>query len=361
MTNRICESCAAPADLYLCKVCISELRRLLTSLVSAGTQTYQVLKTDPDTGVLGPVDCQRKMAGLLEHLRGYSVGQSRRGEQVRRTHHEPDRLNGDDSLAEHIDVLAGCECPEGECVCDVGKARDRRALVALNRALAAGRVNAAASALLVEMHYSLKVWAQGVAKKHGQVLDWKTTTGFAHWLSQNVQKIALDEDAGHFLHRVRNLIRIAEKIIDPPSPPRECGPCPTDIETETGRSKCATLLTAEHHATEVTCPECSVTFKVSDLIDRLREDMDEWHFTRREIIFVAEFLGEPINEETFKKWVSRGKDVDGVKTKLYPRGYRRSGEKAGEWHPVKDSPGDKPVYRMVDLRKFMQDNRKASA
>ena len=351
---------------------------MLSSLVSCGNETYQILKTvpvidratgdpvtDPMTGAVVTetklVDRQRKMAGLLEHLRGYAVGQSRRGEQVRRTHHEPDRLNGDDSLAEHIDVLAGCECPEGECVCDVGRARDKRAYAALNRALAAGRVNAAASTLLVEMHYSLRVWANGIAKKHGLVLDWKTTTGFAHWLSQNVPKIALDEDAGHFLHRVRGLIRIAEKIIDLPSPPRECGPCPTDTEKESGRSKCATLLTAEHNATEVTCPECGETFKVDELIDRLREDMDEWHFTRAEIVLVAEFLNEPVKENTFKSWCSRGKKIDGVDVKLFPRGYRRPGERAGEWHPFRDSPGDKPVYRMVDLRKFMTDNQTRKA
>lgn len=376
MTNQTCESCSAPSDLYLCRRCIGDLREMLSSLVSAGTETYQVLKSvpvidpvtkepkaDPVSGKpvceLKMVDCTRKMAGLIEHLRGYAVGQSKRGEQVRRTHHEPDTLNGDDSLAAHIDALVGCECPpDGDCVCDVSRARGKRANTALNRALAAGGVNAAASALHAEMHYSLKVWAKGIAKKHGQVLDWKTTTGFAHYLSQNVPKIALDEDAGHFMHRVRALIRITEKIIDLPSPPRECGPCPSDKETESGRSKCATLLTADHNATEVTCPECGETFKVDDLIQRLRDDMDEWHFTRGEIVLVAQFLNEPVKEHDIKNWCGRGKKIDGVLTKLFPRGYRRPGERAGEWHAYRDGPGDKPVYRMVDLRKFMADNKR---
>lgn len=381
MTNQKCESCAAPSDLFLCRRCIGDLREMLTGLVSCGTETYQVLKTvpvidratgepvtDPMTGAVRTepklVDCQRKMAGLLEHLRGYAVGQSRRGEQVRRTHHEPATLNGEDSLASHIDPLVGCECPEdADCVCDVGKARDRRENTALNRALAAGGVNAAASQLLVDMHYSLRTWAQGIAKTHNLQLDWRTTTGFAHFLSQNVQKIALDADAGLFMHSVKGYLRRIEKVINPPVPPRECGPCPTDKETETGRSKCATPLTADRNAADVTCPECNETFKVDELMQRLRDDIDGWHFTRREILLVAEFLEQPIKVESFKKWVSRGKNVGDppVLVKLYPRGYRRPGEKVGEWHPFREGPGDKPVYRMVDLRKFMTDNTKRKA
>lgn len=377
MTNQKCESCSAPSDLYLCRRCIGDLREMLNSLVSCGKNVDQVLKTvpvldpktgeqviDPDTGrvKLEPkmVDRVRHMPGLLEHLRGYAVGQSKRREQVRRTHHEPSHLNGDDALASHIDPLSGCDCPpDTDCSCSVDKARDRRENTALNRALAAGGVNAAASELLNEMHYGLRVWAHGIAKKHNITIEWKTTTGFAHFLAQNVQKIALDEDAGQLVHRVRGFRRRIEKIINPPIPPRVCGPCPTEKDEGKGHSKCATPLVADRDATEVTCPECEQTFKVDDLIQRLRDDLDGWHFTRGEILEVVRALEKKtVSENTFKTWCQRGKKLDGSKvaTRLHPRGWRRPGESTGVWHAFREGPGDKPVYRMVDLRKFLADN-----
>lgn len=370
MTSQKCESCSAPSDLYLCRRCVADLREMLTSLVSCGTIKDEVPKTfpvlDPDTGAkTGEVETRmvervRHMPGLLEHLRGYAVGQSKRGQQVRRTHHEPHTLNGDDSLASHINQLDGCDCPEGGCVCNIGKARDKRAATALNRALAAGRVNTSASALLADMHYSLRTWANGIAAKHKLVLDWKTTTGYAHFLSQNVPKIALDEDSGHFLHVVRGFIRRAERIINPPVPPRECGPCPTDVEEGKGRRKCATPLTADREANDVTCPTCKETHLVDDLIKRLWDDVDEWHLTRREILIVAEVLEKPVSTGTFNSWVTRGKKLGTppVLERLRPRGWRRPGERVGEWHAFREGTGDKPVYRLVDLRKFMTDNTK---
>ena len=372
MTNRKCESCSAPSDLYLCPRCVGDLREMLNSLVSCGTVKDEVPKTfpvlDPVTGEKSwetrMVERVRHMPGLLEHLRGYAVGQSKRGQQVRRAHHEPDTLNGDDSLASHINQLDGCDCPEGECACNIGKARDKRAAAALNRALAAGRVNTSASALLTEMHYSLRSWAHGIATKHKLVSEWKTTTGYAHFLSQNVPKIALDEDAGHFLHLVRGFIRRAEKIINPPDQQRVCGPCPTVTDEGKGRSRCATPLAADRTATDVTCPKCKESFKVDDLIQRLRDDIDDWHFTRSEILEVVQALEKKtLSENTFKTWTRRGKKLAGstVETRLLPRGWRRPGEKIGEWHAFREGPGDKPVYRLVDLRKFMLNNRKAAA
>ncbi|MGE2733826.1 hypothetical protein [Mycolicibacterium vaccae] len=367
MTNQKCESCQGPSDLYLCGRCVSDLRELLTSLVSCGTRTDQILQTikvDDDLSELRMVNRTRKLAGLLEHLRSYAVGQARRGEQARRTHHTPTALHGDDTLASHISPLIGCDCPEGECTCPLDKSRDRREHQALNRALAAGGVNTAASQLLAEMHYALGTWAKGIAKTHGITLDWKTTTGFAHFLSQNVPKIALDEDAGHFHHRVRAFVRRAEKIINPPEPHRACGPCPTPVEKDHGRTLCATPLTAERAATEVTCPACKETYRVGDLIQRLWDDVDEWHLTRREILLVAEVLEHTVSVDTFKTWCHRGKKIGDppVLQRLHPRGYRRPGEAVGEWHAFRNSPGDKPVYRLIDLRKFMTDKgAKASA
>ncbi|UXA19526.1 hypothetical protein [Mycobacterium sp. SMC-4] len=343
------------------------MRDLLTSLVSCGSVTDQILQTveiDEDLTEVRLVDRTRKLAGLLEYLRGYAVGQARRGEQARRTHREPDTLNGDDTLASHIDPLAGCECPEdGECVCSLDKSRDRREYLALNRALASGGVNTAASWLLTEMNYSLGSWAKGIAKAHRITLQWKTTTGYAHFLAQNVPKIALDPDAGHFHHRVRAFVRRAEKIINPPeAPERVCGPCPTPVETEHGRTLCATPLTADRAATEVICPQCKETHRVDDLIDRLWNDVDEWHLTRHEILALVEVLERPVSVDTFKTWCHRGKKIGDppVLQRLHPRGYRRPGEAVGEWHALRNSPGDKPVYRLIDLRKFMTDGKRST-
>lgn len=364
MTAQTCGSCSAPSDLFLCPRCIGDLREMLNSLVSAGTEVYRTTKTDPATGEAVWVDATRKMAGLLEHLRGYAAGQSRRRDpRARGTRHEPPTLNGDDVLAAHIDTLAGCDCAEGECQCSVEKARDKRADTALNRALAAGGVNTAASTLLAEIHYSLRTWAYGIATKNKLTLDWKTTTGFAHFLAQNVSRIALDEDAGLFFLSVRGYVRRAEKILNPPVPPRECGPCPTDVDEGKGRRKCATPLTADRTAADVTCPTCKETHNVDELIKRLWDDVDEWHLTRREILLVAEVLERPMSVETFKKLCTRGKKIGTppVESRLRPRGWRRPGEKVGEWHAFKQGSGDKPVYRLVDLRKFMADRPKAAA
>lgn len=356
-----CGSCSASTDYYLCRRCVDDLRGMLASLVSCGIVVDQVLKTDPDTGVAAPVDRVRKLAGMLEHLRGYAVGQARRGEQVRRVHRDPSTLNGDDTLASHIDMLGGCDCDEGGCSCSAEKAQQRRAHVALNRALAAGGVNTAASALLVDMHSALGQWAKHIAATHKLGLDWRTTTGFAHFLSQNVERVKLDQDAGDLHNRVRGFIRRTERIINPPVPPRECGPCPKLIEDARGRRKCATPLTADRAAVEVKCPECGETFKVADLIQRLWDDVDEWHLTRREILLVVELLDQPMSVETFKKLCTRGKKIGAppVMQRLHPRGYRRPGEAAGEWHETRQSSGDKPVYRLVDLRKFMSDKPRA--
>lgn len=378
-----CESCSAPSDMYLCNRCVPDLRQLLASLVSCGTVTDEILQTvEVEPGVFEQqmVKRTRKLAGLLEYLRGYAVGQARRGEQARRVHHEPHSLNGDDSAASHIETLAGCNCPDGECTCNVSKAQDRRERDALNRALAAGGVNTSASELLAEMHYSLSSWAKGIASAHGMTLEWRTTTGFAHFLSQNVPKIARDADAGHFHHRVRAFVRRAERIINPPDEPRECGPCPTELTAEQararlteeqrrnnvdvkGRRRCATPLTADRAATEVTCPDCDTTHNIDKLIDDLWDDVDEWHLTRPELVELLKVLGTPLSSDTLKTWCNRGKKIGKppVLQRLQPRGWRRSGETAGEWHATRESKADQPVYRLIDLRPFMPDKDKPKA
>ncbi len=351
MTQK-CESCSAPADTYLCGRCVTDLRDMLGSLVSCGTVTDQILKTDEKTGELKPFPRHRKLPGMLEHLRGYAVGQARRGEQARRVHREPDTLDGDSTLASHIDALPDSGDDDEP---DLARARRRREQITLNRALAAGGVNTSASRLLAEMHDALGQWARHIARAHNLTIGWRTTTGFAHFLSLNTPKVALDADAADLHHRVRGFLRRIENTLNPAVPRRECGPCPTVIVESRGRRRCATSLTADRDASEVTCPNCDSTFRVEKLIQDLWNDVDEWHLTRSEILQVLKVLDQPLSVEVFKKLCTRGKKIGNppVTQQLHARGWRRPGEKVGEWHDTRESPGDKPVYRLTDVRPFL--------
>lgn len=130
------------------------------------------------------------------------------------------------------------------------------------------------------MHYTLGKWAKGIASQHGVALQWRTTTGFAQFLSQDVPKIALDEDVGHVHHGSKSFVRRAETIINPPVPPRESGRArPSSRRPKVDASALPrSPLTVTHpksHARSHPKP------RVDDLIKRLWNDVDERRLTRR--------------------------------------------------------------------------------
>lgn len=338
-----CGSCTAPTEMYLCSRCCDELKELLGSLLpsQAGGKT--------DAGEV-PV---RWRNGLLDYLSSAAAGQARLGDGTRRVRSGPTRLDGDDPT----DALY---LKESGKLAGGGRFEIWQPKYTLNRLLATGRVNARASDLRVECFEAMRMWALHIAKTHQLEITWRTTMGYADFLHKHIHQVALDEDAGELLSRVRGLVRRIERTINRPEQPQECGLCPTIIDRgRKGRSQCGTRLTAPRRAIQLECPTCHITYNIERLKERLIDGSDEWVLTRSQIMQILPILSDMagidqgLPARTFDNW-----RADRRITQL---GWWRPGDPIGVWHELQQTDGDRPTYRLADVRRLMAERPRRKA
>jgi hypothetical protein len=323
-----CQACGGRAQLFLCPRCESDLREHLRSLL-----------TQPD-------DEGRQRLGLLEYLDDAAIGGRGRGK----------------SLIEYTDPEHGDEKLD-RALANGEFHRDK--------VLAAGGVNAKASRLRASVAATLSALARSIADTRGVIPTpqkaaeslfvgpllpgWRrlpanyamTTAEIAWWLSENAQAIALDEAAGEHHADISRIVGDILRVINPPTPPRFCGPCPSTIDRAHGQCQqhhphpCGNRLMAPRTAIEVTCRSCRETHNVERLIKRLLADVDHWRFDRAEILLIMETLDERLNERTFRRWRAAGK--------VRPSGYRRPDGSIGI---TRRGDADEPLYRLSDVRKL---------
>lgn len=238
-----CQRCDADSQLYLCNRHIDELRDML-----AGTP---------------------RLAGYLDES---AFGQARLGEPARRTKSD--------------------EIPM--------------------------RVNFRASRELAQLHATLARWVQDLCetrrlpipaavtpppRRDPAAIDSHTRVvaaiaAMSTWLAANVSAIASSDDAGLCYREIDRHVGRIMRIVNRPSPPRFCGPCPHPVD---GRA-CDTRLMANRAATEVRCPTCESVHKVADLLADLLERIDHMSFTAADVLLIFTGLGEPLSPRTFRQW-----------------------------------------------------------
>lgn len=319
-----CQRCGAKSSLYLCGSHVEELREMLTELPR-----------------------------LMTHLEETALGQTRHGSSGRRGQRRDDGPQGDAPL-DAFRNLTRAQAAELE-----------------RRFLAIGRVNAKASKLLNQVHLTLVRWAQDLCDSRGVVyvapvvlppdFHGELPTGafrspytgeadrIALWLSQHVSAIAAAAGAGMCFAEFQRCVTEILKTINPPLPPRFCGPCPSPAKDD-DRKRCSTALMAKREAVEVRCPQCKSSHNVEYLLSRLLADVDHWRFTRAEVLLIMTALEEPLPDRTFRHWRATGR--------IKPRGYRRPD---GRLTLTRHSDADEPVYRLADVRRLKGEPDKVMA
>lgn len=283
-----CKRCERKCQLFICNVCIDNLRTQL-----------------------------RELPWWLDRLAETALGQVKLSDGGRRTSRR-DVLHGDDSLASHIEPLRACKC-EGSCECDLGKARRKRQHDALAHALAAGRVNSRASREFDKVQNTLGTWVRDICETRGlETPRLNTASMMATWLAKHVQAVASQEDADLFCDEIIDAQRSIERIINRPPPHRSIGPCITDPapdevldkRRESGdyQTRCNLELSASLKAKSVTCPQCKATHDDVELV--VKQNLDEMggmNFTIRQLVdVVLPKLDEVVPQRTLERWINYG-------------------------------------------------------
>jgi hypothetical protein len=170
-----------------------------------------------------------------------------------------------------------------------------------------------------------------------------TPTAAAVFLSRRVSLIACREDAGVCFVDVKRAVEEIERAINRPRPPRDLGPCPTEVGHH---KKCATRLSASRKATEVECPECNTTHTVEYLVDLLRNELLYWPLSSVEILGsrtsdlpgALDYWNVNLATSTFHYW---------KKTSLTVRGYRN--KDTLQIAPMRENQSDEALYWLADV------------
>jgi hypothetical protein len=338
-----CRACTAPAELFLCRLCTTTLRDMLTSL-------HRHPSGDRDR------------LGLLEYLHDEAIGQRVRSDHGRHVRSGPKHLDGDAPLVSLIQPFPN------EKTEDLAVAREERHQAALRRALAAGKVNSRASDEYDKAANALGTWVRHIAGSRGVEPRPLRTVGpafigplrpawrripsdyvmtpeeAAEWLSYNVFSIAYDEAAGEVYVDIFDLVTVIEKMINPPVPIRFLALCPTWFTDK--REICGKSLRASDDDIETYCRTCRTTHKCDWLrrigADQLRERLITWEQ------LLAANKEQPddyrVPERTLRHWRSEGH--------LANREWRRADGSHGR---SQLTPDDIPLYKWEDVEKLRAD------
>ncbi|TDK85467.1 hypothetical protein EUA02_29860 [Mycobacterium paragordonae] len=317
-----CQSCTAPAELWICPQCITELRADLLSLA------------------IGPEVAGKPTAGLLDALHdvvtkqtntGNGNGHRKRGDEM------PDPFEPD--------TERGKPTRQGQASTLLHAARNT--LTTIVRDLLGKRKISPDKAFQV---VSPKNFIGPLLPGWRRVPNgWQPTTAeVARWLATHVHALACDEGAGVWKRDVGSLVARIKRVIDRPPAPRLCGQC----DHMNDRKMCGLMLRAHPDAIEVTCPVCHTTHNIERLYNRWLNTVD-YQIVSREVLIgnqraanpelhntgILGALDEKVTWQTFNRWV-RDRHVKPVRY-LRPNGRRGF---------FRHGPEDVPEYRVGDVR-----------
>ena len=273
-----CTSCDRKSTLFLCSVCTTELRGMFTGLPR-----------------------------WLRYLEETAYGQATMADDGRHTRSRGYHLDGDATVGSY----------------------GSRALAVF---LSAGRVNLKAVRLLDEVHALLGTWFRHLCEARGiTIVIADTNNALCAWLAHNVHANAADEAAADCYRDISNSVGRIEHAINPPIPPRMCGPCPQPDGT--GHT-CSTRLMAAPHETTVHCPACGTVHEVAELIRKLMDDVDWYPLSVQELSLALAAIGQPVPVKTIYRWT-------------YEARLQSCGTKNG-----------KPLYRLSDARQLSSERKR---
>lgn len=319
-----CLRCGAKSQLYLCQSCADKVRDMLIEL-----------------------------PWWLDRLNETAIGQAALGTPARKTRREPRHLNGDDTVASHIEAF-----PD-DTETDLDEARRQREKAARRHALAAGGIHTGAAELLDTIANFLSTWIRDLCETNRIEPPTLRYPKNAVWLAERLNLLAGHLAADEFADELSERLRAIRRIINRPTPPRFIGPCPGSLDTGHDRDchrrhphRCDTALSAHRGAIEVTCPSCRAVHNIERLEDQQIKEIEHQRFTRAELHKVLEWLGEPIPRQTMHDWLKPRKLTRPPRIEppmLRPAGYRRTDGRIGA---ARHSDDDKPVYRLADVRRL---------
>lgn len=329
-----CQSCTAPAELWICAQCVTSLKADLETLAKGPLVTSE-------SGI------ERRTQGLLADLEdvvtrqtqmGTSGGHRKRGDELC----DPFEPDAADSTAEKVKRTR-----QGQASDLLREARNT--LTTIVRDLCETRGVDISRTFRVVNRTFIGPLPPGWRRASG---DWRPAPPeLANWLAVHVHSLACDESAGIWKLEVDGLVRKIEKVIDRPPAPRFCGQCDTKID----RKICGLMLYARREAIEVTCPNpaCRTTHNIEALYNRWRNAIDYQIVSRDEMIGnqraanpelhntgIMGALDEEVRWQTFNRWIRDGH--------LRPVRYLRPNGRRGFF---RHGPEDEPEYRVGDVRR----------
>lgn len=299
-----CLSCTADSELYLCTLCIVELRANLTALFEGP----YVLAVGGKTATGGNWHIERRTPGLLANLTDVVVRQT--------------RISTGSGHRKRGDEMPGLYEPDTE--------KGRRTK------------QGEADTLLHAARNSLTTIAREMCETRGVLVPKVDTEAVARWLAANVHSLACDDAAGQWKAEIDGLVRKAWKVMDRSEPPQFCGPCTHYVEHN---QHCGRLLYAKRDAIEITCRTCKTTHNIEYLTRNLSNRIRHMRFTSSEILMIMDCLRTPLRQRSWERWCSEGRvKVRGWKRPDNPDGTR------GAIGPHRRSDADKKVYRLSEVQ-----------
>lgn len=297
-TNSQCASCTAPAALFLCARCQTELRAQLHALAH------------------GPKVNGHSTAGLLDACEDVVL---------RRT-----RLSTGGGHRKKGDEQPAPFAPDEERL-------DKDGRVIPSRQEKAAR-------LLTSARNTLSTTIRDLCETRGVECPEIPDAGdMALWLAGNIHAIACDESAGKVRAEVDSLVRSIKTVVDKPIAIQRLGYCPTELDGQ----QCRTLLSAREDAIEVYCPKCRTTRSCDRMRAITAAEARRTYITWEQVLEANKEFGalegrdRRVNERTLQNWRATGA--------LKPRGYLRPSGRRGN-HRRSDE--DEPLYSWPDVEEL---------
>ena len=298
VTNSECLGCTAPAALFICQRCQTELRAQLHSLAH------------------GPKVNGHSTAGLLDACEDVVL------RRPRLSTGGGHRKKGDEQPAPFA--------PDEERL-------DKDGRVIPSRQEKAAR-------LLTSARNTLSTTIRDLCETRGVECPEIPDVGdMALWLAGNIHAIACDESAGKVRAEVDSLVRSIKTVVDKPVAIQRLGYCPTELDGQ----QCRTLLSAREDAIEVYCPKCRTTRSCDRMRAITAAEARRTYITWEQVLEANKEFGalegrdRRVNERTLQNWRATGA--------LKPRGYLRPSGRRGN-HRRSDE--DEPLYSWPDVEEL---------
>ena len=296
--NGECLGCTAPAALFLCARCQTELRAQLHDLAH------------------GPKVNGHTTAGLLDACEDVVL---------RRT-----RLSTGGGHRKKGDEQPAPFAPDEERLDKDGHTIPSR--------------QEKAARLLISARNTLSTTIRDLCETRGVECPAIPDVGdMALWLAGNIHAIACDESAGKVRAEVDSLVRSIKTVVDKPIAIQRLGYCPTELDGQ----QCRTLLSAREDAIEVYCPKCRTTRSCDRMRAITAAEARRTYITWEQVLEANKEFGalegreRRINERTLQNWRATGA--------LKPRGYLRPSGRRGN-HRRSDE--DEPLYSWPDVEEL---------